>query len=390
MRIEKIQIDKLNPAPYNPRKNLKPGDAEYEHIKNSIDTFGYIDPIIWNSRTGNIVGGHQRFKILKAQGVKEIECVVVDYDETTEKAANASLNKAQGDWDIAKLDELLTDLSPLIDMGQFGFEINLPQDAAEDDFDADKALEEVEEPVTKLGDIWTLGRHRLMCGDSTDNNTAATLMGGIKADVVFTDPPYKIETEGGCKGSIGKSLKKQGSDIRFIAGFEPNAFLKVLPTMFDKNKMNAYVFCNKELLVDYLLWARDSQISFNVLVWKKPNGIPIGDSHRPDIEYLLLFRKNAIWNNGIKNVNYSRCLEYGRERGLHPTMKPIELIANELQISSNAGSVVCDLFGGSGSTLVACEQLNRTCYMMELDPKYCDVIIKRWETLSGQKAVLNA
>ena len=229
--------------------------------------------------------------------------------------------------------------------------------------------------------------HRLMCGDSTSEEDVAKLMNGNKADMVFTDPPYNLETKGGCKGEIGKALRKQGNDIEFISNFEPTNFLKILPLVFDNNKLNAYIFCNKELLPTYLNWAVENKYSYNVLVWKKPNAIPIGDSHRPDIEYLLLFRKNAIWNNGLKNVNYSRCLEYSRETGLHPTMKPIKLITNEMEISSNKDNNILDLFGGSGSTLIACEQLNRKCYMMELDPRYVDVIIKRWEDYTGNKAV---
>jgi DNA modification methylase len=232
-----------------------------------------------------------------------------------------------------------------------------------------------------LGDLFEIGEHRLLCGDSTDSDQVDKLMNGQKADMVFTDPPYKIETEGGCKGSIGQGLKKQGESIEFIANFEPTEFLQVLPLIFDNNKLNAYIFCNKELLPDYLVWARDSGYSFNVLIWKKPNAIPIGDSHRPDIEYLLLFRKSAIWNNGLKDVNYSRCLEFGRESGLHPTMKPIELIANEMKISSNENSLVFDFFLGSGSTMVASHQLKRKCYGMELDPKYCQVIVDRMKKL---------
>ena len=232
-----------------------------------------------------------------------------------------------------------------------------------------------------LGDLIEIGEHRLLCGDSTNSDQVAKLMNGHKADMVFTDPPYKIETEGGCKGSIGQGLRKQGDSIEFISNFEPTEFLQVLPLIFHKNKLNAYIFCNKELLPDYLVWARDSGYSFNVLIWKKPNAIPIGDSHRPDIEYLLLFRKSAIWNNGLKDVNYSRCLEFGRESGLHPTMKPIELIANEMKISSNENSLVFDFFLGSGSTMVASHQLKRKCYGMELDPKYCQVIIDRMSKL---------
>ena len=166
-----------------------------------------------------------------------------------------------------------------------------------------------------------------------------------------------------------------------IADFNPSDFLNTLPIVFQNKKMNAYVFCNKELLPDYLTWAKQSGYSFNVLIWKKPNALPIADSHRPDIEYLLLFRKSAIWNNSLQNVNYSRCLEYGRETGLHPTMKPIELISNELKISSNMGSVVMDFFLGSGSTMVASHQLKRKCYGMELDPKYCQVIVDRMRKL---------
>ncbi len=203
----------------------------------------------------------------------------------------------------------------------------------------------------------------------------------VKRQIWFHRPSYNIETEGGCKGSIGKGLRKQGKGIDFISDFNPSEFLQVLPLVFDKKKMNAYVFCNKELLPDYLNWARDIRVSFNVLIWKKPNAIPIGDSHRPDIEYLILFRKSAIWNNGLKEVNYSRCLEYGREKGLHPTIKPIELLSNEMAISSNKGSLIFDFFLGSGSTMVAAHQLKRKCFGMELDPKYCQVIVDRMTKL---------
>jgi site-specific DNA-methyltransferase (adenine-specific) len=257
----------------------------------------------------------------------------------------------------------------------------------EDDFDPDAHYE----TKVKAGEVWQLGEHRLMCGDSTDADAVAKLMNGERADLVFTDPPYKIESGGGGESDIAKSLTVQKSDIDFISGFDPTEFLKILPTVFDKN-MYAYVFCNKDLLPQYLNWAVENGYGFNVLIWKKPSAIPIKDAHRPDIEYLLFFRKKAIWNHSLEGVNYSRCLEYSRvqrseENGNHPTPKPIALIGNELQISSDKGSVILDLFGGSGSTLIACEQLHRKCRMMELDPHYCTVIIARWEKLTGLKAV---
>jgi len=239
---------------------------------------------------------------------------------------------------------------------------------------------EVEEATTKMGDLILLGDHRLLCGDATISTDVERLMDGQKADMVFTDPPYDIGTDGGWDVA-------NRPELEFIANFNPDDFLNVLPLYFEEKKLNSYIFCNKQLLPDYLTWARDSGYSFNVLVWKKPNAIPIGDSHRPDIEYLLLFRKNAIWNNGLSaTVNYSRLIENQRETGLHPTMKPVAIITNQLLISSNKGSIVADPFLGSGSTLIACEKTNRKCYGMEIDPHYCDIIVKRWEDFTGKKA----
>lgn len=417
MKIERISVDKINPAAYNPRKDLKPGDAEYEHIKNSIDTFGYIDPIIWNKRTGNIVGGHQRFKILKAQGVKEIECVVVDYDETTEKAANASLNKAQGDWDMTKLDALLADLSPLMDMGQFGFEINLPQDSVEDDFDADKALEEIEEPVTKLGDIWALGRHRLMCGDSTSEADFDRLMDGAHAQCAVTSPPY----------GVGKEYEK--------AGIEP-WFETMRPAIKNICK-NADIVCwnigdlyptgtqfiEPTEMYSIGLFADNGFRPIWIRIWKK-QGMNFGNSpyhlvtNKPVQQYEYITALAAqetdeyndqefAWVSAFaghsykfvkrltkderKNWGYAGIWEISTVRANkdHPAMFPVELPWRCIKMHSDRGSIVLEPFAGCGTTLIACEQTERRCYAMEISPVYCDLIVKRWETLTGQKAVLN-
>jgi len=186
MDIRKIPLSKIKAAKYNPRKNLKPGDAEYEKLRRSIEEFGYVEPVIWNKRTGNIVGGHQRYKILISLGYTEIDCVVVDIDEQREKALNVALNKISGEFDIPLLTDLLKDLS------EDGFDVSLTGfDAAEldelfkdkttgnvkeDNFDADKAVAEIDIPITRRGDIWLLGRHRLMCGDSTSLEDISKLM----------------------------------------------------------------------------------------------------------------------------------------------------------------------------------------------------------------------
>jgi DNA modification methylase len=370
--MKKVSIGELKPNPNNPRI-IK--DDKFKKLVQSIKDLpemAEVRPIVVNTDMV-VLGGNMRLKAMREAGWKEVPIEVVDWDEDKQRQFIIKDNVSGGEWDW----EMLANQWDADELNEWG--LDLPEfeqakelEAEEDDFEMP---DEVQTDIV-LGDLFEIGEHRLLCGDSTDSDAVARLMDGQKADMVFTDPPYKIETEGGAKGSIGAGLKKQGKDIEFISNFEPSEFLQVLPLVFGKN-MNAYIFCNKELLPDYLVWARDAGYSFNVLIWKKPNAIPIGDSHRPDIEYLLLFRKSAIWNNGLKDVNYSRCLEFKRESGLHPTMKPIELIANEMKISSHANSLVFDFFLGSGSTMVASHQLDRKCYGMELDPKYCQVIVDR-------------
>lgn len=391
MQIVYKKVNELIPYINNSRTH---SEEQVNQIVASINEFGFTNPLLIDEKD-NIIAGHGRLLASKKLKMEEVPCIVLSgLTEAQKKAYIIADNKMalNAGWDEELLKVELENLKELdFDLELTGFNVDElddifqaeeEQEIVEDDFD----IEPPEEPKAKLGDIYQLGNHRLMCGDSTKLEDVEKLMNGNKADMVFTDPPYNLETKGGCKGEIGKALRKQGNDIEFIFNFEPQEFLNVLPTVFNNN-LNAYIFCNKDLLPTYLNWAVDNKYSYNVLIWKKPNAIPIGDSHRPDIEYMLLFRKNAIWNNGLKDVNYSRCLEFSRETGLHPTMKPIKLITNEMQISSNINSNVLDLFGGSGSTLIACEQLNRNCYMMELDPKYVDVIIQRWETFTGEKAI---
>ena len=384
------KVGELLVNPSNPRI-VK--DDKYKILKESLASTRGKDvfearPVIVSNRTGEniIIAGNTRYRAAKDLGWKEVPTVIMEgltEEQEQEIIIRDNVSNGEWDWDIlgnewdtAKLVEWGLDIPAL--------EVVDPE-VQEDDFevlDEDQIKTDI-----VLGDLIEIGQHRLLCGDSTLIDQVEKVMNGEKADMVLTDPPYKIDIEGGCKGGIGPALHKQGKSIEFIADFEPLMFLNILPLVFDKNKLNAYVFCNKELLPDYLVWARDSKYSFNVLVWKKPNAIPIGDSHRPDIEYLLLFRKNAIWNNGLKDVNYSRLIEQGRETGLHPTMKPIALLCNEMKISSNTGSLIVDFFLGSGSSMVAAHQLNRKCYGIELDPKYCQVIVDRMRKLDSSLVI---
>jgi len=373
MKIETVKISTVKSNPNNPRV-IK--DDKFDKLVQSIKDFPQmleIRPIVVNDDM-IVLGGNMRLKACKEAGLKEVPIIKAsDLTEEQQREFIIKDNVGFGEWDWEQLKEWDGEELEAWGLDVPDFEADQVLEAEEDDFNESPP----ENPITVLGDLYEIGEHRLLCGDSTDSDQVAKLMNGEKADMVFTDPPYKIETEGGCKGITGEALRKQGKDIEFISDFNPSDFLNTMPLVFENKRMNAYVFCNKDLLPDYLVWARDSGYSFNVLIWKKPNAIPIGDSHRPDIEYLLLFRKSAIWNNSLKDVNYSRCLEFNRESGLHPTMKPIELISNEMKISSNVNSLIVDFFLGSGSTMVASHQLKRKCYGMELDPKYCDVILRR-------------
>lgn len=377
-------------------------EADIEKAKTSILKYGWSFPFfVWVSgKTNYCLDGHARIKVLKAleeEGylIPELPVVYIQAKDKTEaKQKLLRLNSNFGHLTKESVLEFAEDIDLNFD------EIALPdtvidfsegEEPAETEGDDDTPeVDEKSEPVSKRGEMYELGNSILMCGDSTDAEDVARLMGGEKADMVFTDPPYNMEMSGGCIG-VCASMRKVENDIKDISSFNPQKFLEVLPTIFNGN-MNSYIFCNKDLVIEYLNWGRDNGYSFNILVWKKPNSIPVGDSHRPDIEYLLLFRKNAIWNNGLKDVNYSRCLEFNRvqkseETGNHPTVKPIELIENEIKISSKKNSIVFDFFGGSGSTLIACEKNNRRARLIELDPKYCDVIRKRYTKWADQNGI---
>lgn len=219
MLIEKKNTADLLPADYNPRKDLKPGDAEYDKLKRSIEQFGYVEPVIWNQTTGRVVGGHQRLKVLMDMGMTEVDCVVVAMDEEKEKALNIALNKISGDWDKDKLALLIADLQGAdFDVSLTGFEPaeidalfkdTLKDGVKDDDFDVGAEL--AQPTMTKPGDIWTLGRHRLICGDSTKAETYDLLMGSTKANLVITDPPYNVNYE----GSAGKIKNDNMADEAF-------------------------------------------------------------------------------------------------------------------------------------------------------------------------------
>lgn len=388
MKIEKKKINTLNPAKYNPRKDLKPGDGEFEKLKRSIEQFGYIELIVVNEQNDNtVISGHQRLSVLKHLGKSEVECIIVNLDVQKEKALNIAMNKVNGEWDKDKLALLITDLQGSdFDVSLTGFDTaeidelfkdSLQEGLEEDEFDVDAELKNP--PITKKGDVWTLGNHRLICGDSTDGEVYDHLMCGKKANLVLTDPPYNVNYE----GSAGK-IKNDNMDN--------NSFYKFLFSAFENIEKNMardasiYVFhADTEGLNFRKAFANAGFYLSGTCVWKKQSLVlgrsPYQWQHEP---VLFGWKKKGKhkWFTGRKE---STIWEFDKPKRSadHPTMKPIALMAYPIMNSSMTGTIVLDPFGGSGSTLIASEQTDRICHTIELEEKYCDVIVKRYIELVG-------
>ena len=386
MEFKKLPIADLRAAEYNPRKALKPGDKEYEKIKNSIVEFGYCEPVIVNADM-TIIGGHQRVTVLKDLGYEEIECIVISIDKTKEKALNIALNKITGEWNKELLADLIKDLQESdFDVAFTGFEppeieqlFNAVHDKkiTEDDFDVE---EELKKPtVARPGDVWLLGNHRVVCGDSTLPDTYEVLMAGKKANMVLTDPPYGVDVE----ETAGKIKNDNLTDDEFYK-FLFAAFVNMEQSMEQDGSIYIFHADTKGLIFRRAFEAAGFYLS-GCCIWKK-NSLVLGRSPYQWMHEPCLFG----WKLGGKHNWYSdrkqtTIWEYDRPKSSkdHPTMKPVALMAYPIQNSSMSNCIVLDPFLGSGSTLIACEQTNRICYGIELDEKFVDVIVRRYIEQAG-------
>lgn len=383
MNLQRIPVDRLKPAKYNPRKDLKPGDPAYEKIKRSLNDFGYVDPVIWNEVTGNIVGGHQRYKVLVADGATAIDCVVVHIENPQdEKALNIALNKAVGEWEPKALAELMADLQLSgYDLGATGFDAAEvddlfskvhDKDVKDDDCDIDP--DEVQ-PFVQPGDVWMLGNHRMVCGDSTNADDVARLMEDVKANLVITDPPYNVAYE----SADGKSIQNDSMADEKFYQFLLAAFRNMASYMAEGG--SAYIFHADTEGLNFRRAFKEAGFHISgVCIWVK-NSLVLGRSpyqwqHEPVLfgwmpngkhRWFADRKQTTIWNFDKPKRNKE-----------HPTMKPIPLLAYPIKNSSAPNAVVLDLFGGSGSTLIACAETDRICRTMELDPRYASVIVERY------------
>lgn len=372
MDVRNISVKDLIPYDRNTKKHDK---TQINNVAESIKQYGFVQPIVID-KNNTVVIGHCRLLAAKQLKMKEVPCVCVeDLTEEQVKALRIVDNKSnESKWDFDILPDELAEL----DLSDFDFDFGIDDEEEEADIVEDEApeVDEDAEPITKLGDIWQLGRHRLMCGDSTDKATVEMLMDGKKADMVFTDPPYGVDYDG-----INNDSRSGLEDL--------------LTSAFENYKENcidgASVYCfHSDKCADIFHKVFRSFCHFSsMIIWEK-HSLVLSQGDYQSIPEPCLY---GWFNNGTHRFFGDRkqtsVWQFDRKSvDGHTTPKPIGFICKALENSSKKNEKVLDLFGGSGSTLIACEQLDRTCYMMELDPKYCDVIIKRWENFTGKKAVL--
>jgi len=404
--IKEYPIADIKPHPKNPR--IHPNSA-IEKLQRSIQEFGFVNPILI-SKDGILLAGHARVKASKEEAHESVPALILDLEGEKADAYLIADNKLQEEteWDLPILKELMGELN----IGEFDLSItgfDLPEIdellndfdssetdnvAEEDNFNAEEALDEIEEPVSRKGDIFLLGRHRLMCGDSTNLEDIERLMDGEKADMVFTDPPYNVNYSNIDRPKPGKrDLGKIQNDVMDDNSFKE--FLQKVGVSIEKaTQENAAIYvwyASRESLNFYSMFEKTDIEVNQQIIWKKP--MLLGRSRYQWAHEPCLFAvkgspyhtedrtKTTVWDFG----------GYDKSKNVHPTQKPLFLANEAMENSTRKDDLVLDLFGGSGSTLIAAEQVERKAFLMELDEKFCDVIIKRWEEYTGEKAVkLNA
>ena len=387
LNIKEYKPDELIAAEYNPRQLTK---DQHKDLTDSIKRFGLVDPLIVNThkdRMNILVGGHQRLKIAQELNIKTIPCVQVKLTPDKERELNIRLNKNTGEWDWDALANSF-DVGELTDWGFTEDDLQFYEEETPGLIDDDE-IPEVEEAITKLGDLWLLGEHRVLCGDATKKEDVERLMDGQKADMVFTDPPYAL---------FGNSTGVAGiTDDKMVRPF----FRDVFNLCRNNTKLysHIYVCCDWHSAFSLEGVAKDVKLTpKNLCIWDKGDG-GLGAMYQQCYEMIWFFA-----NSPIKTTTTGRKLgESGGERTVngkpniwrhnratsdrkHNAQKPVEMMANAINNSSDIGGTCIDLFLGSGSTLIACEKTSRKCYGMEIDPHYCDVIVKRWEDFTGNKA----
>lgn len=387
MKTVNIKLNDIIPYKNNAKKHDR---TQINNVAESIKQFGMVQPLVLD-KNNEIVIGHCRYEALKKLGEKEAPCVMADdlTEEQIKKLRNLDnkLNESEWDYDLLKFD--IEDL----DFSDFDIDWEIPdldfeeKETEEDDFDIELPVE----PKSKLGDIYQLGNHRLMCGDSTSITDIDKLLNDNKIDMIFTDPPYGMNLDTDFSGMKSKILKGGNGGNEYDAGIVDDFSPEMINTIMALDIKETFLWG-----ADYFAELLPNKNDGSWVVWdKRANGNDdIAEDYSSDKMYGSCFE--LCWSRTKHKRDIARVKWAGmfgmkkqdNKKRLHPTQKPLELCNWFITRYSEDNSNILDLFGGSGSTLIACEQLNRNCYMMELDPKYVDVIIERWEKFTGKKAVL--
>ncbi len=404
LKIEYVDIKKIIPNEYNP-KNMTP--EEEIQLKTSIEEFGQVDPIICNKapgREGRIIGGHQRYKIYGKMEFTEIPVIwlnIPDLERERELCLRLSKNTGSWDWDLlANFDEDLL-LKVGFDNEELEARFNLNVDHEEDDYDIEKAIAEIKEPTAKPGEMWQLGKHRLLCGDSRKTDDIGRLMAGKRADCVFTDPPYNVNYPG--QGKLGGIKNDNMTEEEFVEF--SMAYMGIIKEYLKEG--GSFYLCSGWASYPIFVYAiKACGMKFaNPIVWIKNNTTLGWNDYKYKYEMLVKGKRTKEkkkksspilygWKEGkhyFSDVALEADVwELKRRPGqsmIHPTQKPILLVNKAISHSTKRGELVLDLFGGGGTTLISCEKLNRICMINELDPKFCDITIDRWEQYTNLKAV---
>ena len=386
-QLEEWKVSDLIEYARNPRKN----DHAVDKVAAAIREFGFRVPILAKSDK-TVVDGHLRLKAAKKLGLETVPVILCDdMSEAQIKAFRISVNRVAefAEWDNDLLRIELDELDEMgFDLELTGFSLDeidgleIEEIAPEYEEDADgEVIEPPAEPVTKEGDVWILGKHRLMCGDSTSIDAVDKLLNGAKIDLVFTDPPYGVEYQSNMRTKTQKFDMLKNDD----------EFLDIAPVIDATTKGWVFVWTSWKVQHKWIQLFESFGYPSNIVIWHKPGG-GIGDLKKTfvsDYEVALVWHRGAeLCGKRIGSV--WKVAKDGASTYVHPTQKPVELSEEAIDKTTKNGASVLDLFGGSGSTLIGCEKTNRKAYLMELDPKYCDVIINRWQTLTGKDAVLES
>lgn len=390
MQVVDIDIKELTPYEKNPRKN----DDAVQYVAESIKQFGFKVPIVID-KNNVIVAGHTRYKAAKKLKLKTVPCLVAD-DLTDEqiKAFRLADNKvaefSEWDFDLLELElKALEDFDLDFNLADFGFEDIFEEEeyisAEEIEEDNIEDIEVPQEPKSKTGDIYQLGNHRLMCGDSTSVRDVEFLMDNNLADMVLTDPPYNVDIS----NAKGLKIKNDNMGDDEFFKFLSSAFFNLEKSLKPGGAFYIW-FASREIINFRQALNKNNLVVRQELIWNKNHMILGRQDYHWKHEPCLYGWKDGAAHYFVDDRTQTTVIDEDKPQlnDLHPTMKPIKLLSRQIVNSSRQKEVVLDLFGGSGSTLIACEKLNRRCFMMEMDPKYVDVIIARWEEYTGEKAVL--